>query len=124
MLAAFRRYDWPGNIRQLRNVVRTAMIVGEGPVLSLEGAEFLLTGPLPAPCAAPNEVPGTLRLRELERRAILEALERSQRNQAKAARLLGITDRTLREKLRRYRQAALVPAPAPAEANTVGEAIW
>ena len=45
-----------------------------------------------------------LSLRDVERRAILEALHRTQRNQAKAARMLGITDRTLREKLRRYSQ--------------------
>jgi DNA-binding NtrC family response regulator len=45
----------------------------------------------------------TLKLQELERRAILEALRRTKSHQAKAADLLGITDRTLREKLRRYR---------------------
>jgi DNA-binding NtrC family response regulator len=55
-------------------------------------------------------------LPELERHAIFEALRRTQSNQAKAARLLGITDRTLREKLRRYRQDGYQ--------QTVGEGRW
>ena len=130
-LEVLARCDWPGNIRQLRNVVRTALVMGSGPVLSLDDAPFLideLTQVHPQGAAATRPVgqkacsaadlptidelgagragspPTTLSLQELERRAILEALDRSQRNQAKAARLLGITDRTLREKLRRYRE--------------------
>ena len=101
MLELFAACPWPGNVRQLRNVVRTALILGEGPVLSLGAMEALVSelsgrehdGPLAS---------GDLSLREVERLAILEALRRTQRNQAKAARMLGITDRTLREKLRRY----------------------
>jgi len=99
MLEQFARHPWPGNVRQLRNVVRAALILGSGPTLSLEGAARALAdvGPVessPAP---------SLSLQELERRAIFEALRRTKSHQAKAARLLGITDRTLREKLRRYR---------------------
>ena len=43
-------------------------------------------------------------LRELERRAVLEAMRRTNSHCARAAELLGITDRTLREKIRRYRR--------------------
>ncbi|MFP4054362.1 MAG: helix-turn-helix domain-containing protein, partial [Phycisphaerae bacterium] len=95
--------DWPGNVRQLRNAVRTALIFGEGPVLSLRDAIHLqeeLTG-----VATSDEEDGrVLPLREMERQAIFEALRMTNSHQAKAARLLGITDRTLREKLRRYRR--------------------
>ena len=101
MVDLFNRYDWPGNVRQLRNVVRGALIMGEGTVLSLDGA--------PSVAAelqqAREPTTSTLQLREIERRTILEALRRTERNQTKAAQLLGISDRTLREKLRRYRQA-------------------
>ena len=112
MVELFHKCEWPGNIRQLRNIVRTALIFGEGSTLSLCDipllqAELRETGKIQ---------PVTLRLQELERRAILEALRRTSRNQAKAAQLLGITDRTLREKLRRYRQAD--------ESQTTGEAKW
>ena len=102
LVEAFARHPWPGNVRQLRNVVRAAMVLGQGPTLTLDDlgelkAELLASGK--SPQAGP-----TLELQEMERRTILEALDRTRSNQAKAARLLGITDRTLREKLRRYRQ--------------------
>lgn len=106
MLEAFRRYHWPGNVRQLRSVVRTALILGEGSTLSLEAVPALpkeielLSG---RPCEPAME-DLTLSLRDLERQAILEAMRRTDSHQAKAARLLGITDRTLREKLRKYQQ--------------------
>jgi DNA-binding NtrC family response regulator len=108
-MAVFARYPWPGNVRQLRSVVRMALILGQGPVLSLSDAASLereMTEPAPASSAPAAAAEATLQLRELERQAVYEALRRTQRNQVKAARLLGITDRTLREKLRRYREEA------------------
>jgi len=98
MLDALRQRQWPGNVRELRNVVRTALVLGEGATLSL-GACRLAETPAPR-----MDDLSTLRLGEVERHAILEALRRTKSHQAKAARLLGITDRTLREKLRRYRR--------------------
>ena len=107
MLKLFGEYHWPGNVRQLRNDVRTALILGDGPVLSLDNAPMIeveLTSP-----AAPAT--GGTSLHDLERRAILETLRRTQSHQAKAARILGISDRTLREKLRKYREeGTLQPA--------------
>ncbi len=100
MLEFFNRYDWPGNVRQLRNVVRSALLFGEGPVLLLDENSSIRAELEQNQSPAPP----TLRLRELERLAIIEALRRTQLNQAKAACLLGITDRTLREKIRRYDQ--------------------
>jgi len=100
MLKLFDEYAWPGNVRQLRNVVRTALILGRGPTLSLDGAPQLL-GELQS---SPTDRTGSLLLHDLERQAILEALRRTDSHQTKAARLLGITDRTLREKIRRYRR--------------------
>jgi len=143
VIEAFEQCSWPGNVRQLRNIVRTALVLGSGPVLSLEGVvpnleaqlgygEHNLASPLPREAsprpqargpaqthpATPNE---SLRLDQVERRAILEALRRTESHQAKAARLLGITDRTLREKLRRYRQEQ----PAPSQARRqAGEGQW
>jgi two-component system response regulator HydG/two-component system response regulator AtoC len=101
MLAEFAGFAWPGNVRQLRNIVRSAVLLGSGPVLSLAGIEPLWAE-MKTERIAREE---TLRLRELEKQAIFEALRRTDRHYAKAAELLGITDRTLREKLRRYRQS-------------------
>jgi two-component system response regulator HydG len=106
MMDRLHRYHWPGNIRELRNVIRTALILGDGPTLALDPSQ-ILCGPLGPMQAADNPV---LSLQEVERQAILEALRRTSRNQVKAATLLGITDRTLREKLRKYRQDGLVEA--------------
>ncbi|MCX5684035.1 MAG: sigma-54 dependent transcriptional regulator [Planctomycetota bacterium] len=109
MMELLRHHHWPGNVRQLRNVVRTALVMGEGPVLSLAGVPWMQ-----AELRAAAEVPApvSVSLREVERRAILEAMRLTGSHQAKAARLLGITDRTLREKLRRYRQESPVEAEA------------
>jgi DNA-binding NtrC family response regulator len=76
------------------------LILGEGEALALHSSQVLS----PVPSAQDRVDSDSLRLQELERRAIFEALRRTKSHQAKAADLLGITDRTLREKLRRYRQ--------------------
>ena len=116
MMGLFERCLWPGNVRQLRNVVRTALVLGSGPRLSLEGAAGLADELAPAPTEW--ALGSALSLDELERQAILEALRRTNRHQVKAARLLGITDRTLREKLRRYRQDGLKEAAIEAAGET------
>jgi len=101
MMERFYQCDWPGNVRQLRNVVRTALIFGSGEVLSLAEAPWLLADLAPS---GDGPRPTSLRPRDVERRTIREALRITDSHQAKAAELLGITDRTLREKLRRYRR--------------------
>ncbi|MEI7835171.1 MAG: sigma-54 dependent transcriptional regulator [Planctomycetota bacterium] len=100
MLKLLADYHWPGNVRQLRNLVRAALIFGKGPVLSLRETPSLEQELR----RGTGEQGMTLRLEELERQAVMEALRRTSRNQVKAAELLGISDRTLRDKLRRYRQ--------------------
>ncbi len=111
MMDLFDRYDWPGNVRQLRNVVRTALILGEGDTLSLAEAPWLR-----AELEMPRAGRSSLRLREVEKETILKALEVTGRHQARAAELLGITDRTLRDKLRRYREEDEKEDPAAGEA--------
>lgn len=102
MMRLFYQYDWPGNVRQLRNMVRTGLILGSNEVLSLAEAPWLRVEL--ASGATDRAEASSLCLRDVERRTILKALRVTESNQARAARLLGITDRTLREKLRRYRQ--------------------
>jgi DNA-binding NtrC family response regulator len=113
MMDIFAKYHWPGNIRQLRNVVLTSLILGTGQRLSLADVSWLFDELQPLPqehnLSVDNEktsVSGLvgLPLQQVERQAILDTLQHTSGNQTKAAKILGISDRTLREKVRRYRQ--------------------
>jgi len=119
MMEIFANYDWPGNIRQLRNVVRTSLILGVGQTLSLADVSWLFDElqPLPQGKNITDEVRqleqlnspqtaglGGMPLKQVERRAILETLRQTEGNQTKAAKVLGISDRTLRDKIHRYRR--------------------
>ena len=123
MMDIFAKYYWPGNVRQLRNVVLTSLILGVGQTLSLADVSWLFDELQPLPEIADsgqrtadsklNAEPHTLNansglggvpLVQVEQRAILDTLRQTAGNQTKAARLLGISDRTLRGKIRRYRQ--------------------
>jgi two-component system response regulator FlrC len=129
MMEIFANYHWPGNIRQLRNVVRTCLILGMGPVLSLADVSWLFDelqpitqkgcnnnilysdDPLGDDGMENDSSLGGLPLEQVERRAIIETLRQNGGNQAKAAKVLGISDRTLRERIHRYRkEGCLQPA--------------
>ena len=113
-LDILQAYCWPGNIRQLRNVIRTAMILGSGPILSIMQVPWLLrelrmdigivTEPQPHYDLAGRP------LDELERQAIIATLDREDGNRTRAARVLGISDRTLREKVKKYNCSAPLSA--------------
>jgi len=107
-----QRFGWPGNVRELANSIERAVILCRGNVL-LPGAfdDQLrdVDGPVALPAAAvPNVAqagdpavaePLPFDLDELERRAIVRALEATGGNRTRAAKLLGISERTLRNKL-------------------------
>ncbi|MHC4635482.1 MAG: sigma-54-dependent transcriptional regulator [Planctomycetota bacterium] len=113
MMNIFAEYHWPGNIRQLRNVVLTSLILGTGPVLSLADVSWLFDELQPLTqenhlSISNGRTPASglagLPLAQVERQTILDTLMSTSGNQTKAAKILGISDRTLREKIRRYRQ--------------------
>ena len=120
MMGIFTKYHWPGNIRQLRNVVRTSLILGVGETLSLADVSWLFDELQPLPqennlssgnCQSSISGLGGVPLVQIEQRAILDTLRQTAGNQTKAAKVLGISDRTLRDKIRRYRQqGCLQPA--------------
>jgi transcriptional regulator with PAS, ATPase and Fis domain len=96
------RYPWPGNIRELRNVIERGMILAEGefieprhlpPTLVARGEETLPTVTLS---------PGTT-VDEAERRLILLTLEHTRNNKTRAAEILGISLKTLHNKLNRMK---------------------
>jgi DNA-binding NtrC family response regulator len=97
---ALRRYDWPGNVRELRNVVERAVILCSGGMIT---AAHLAADLVQRGLAPPSSPVGPgLTLAEAERRYVLHALERHAGSRREAARSLGISERTLRGKLRAH----------------------
>ena len=98
-LAALRRYAWPGNVRELSNILLRALLWSSGP---LDGAA--ITALLSAD-TTPDELrlPIGTSLADAERALILATL-RVSRNKQATAKQLGITRRTLYQKLARYEQ--------------------
>ncbi|MET0553432.1 MAG: sigma-54 dependent transcriptional regulator, partial [Vicinamibacteria bacterium] len=107
-LAMLVAYDWPGNVRELESVIERALLLGEG--------EAIVPGDLPASVRARAETPRAslgleipdegIDLDALEESLMLKALEKAGGNVSQAARLLGLSRRTLQ-----YRMAKLQGAP-------------
>ncbi len=97
-------YSWPGNVRELRNAVVRSAILARGTLILPEDLPETLRQSLPPAEGAPADE-GTVLVGDMEaiqKRAILEALEKTGGNKTKAAKLLGISRRTLIYKLRSY----------------------
>lgn len=94
----FKSYPWPGNVRQLKNVLTKAALGSRGSVLLLEEIESALSD-LPGEPVA-SSVPRTLE--EIEKEHILDSLARTGGNLSAAARALGLSRPTLRKRLKRY----------------------
>ena len=106
-LDQLRMTDWPGNVRQLENAVRSATAAAGSGIVSVRHLDAGLgedVSGLAVAGSAPVGVinPAGLTLRELEQRAIEQALEVSGGNRSQAARQLGIDRSTLRRKMKDF----------------------
>ena len=90
----FMGYDWPGNIREVRNVVERAMVVAQGPQIQAEDISF----PFPS-TVTPS---GGASLEEVERDQILKILNQTKGNIAQAAEILKISRLTIYNKIEKY----------------------
>jgi len=100
-LAALAGYAWPGNVRELRHAVEQAVVVSAGADIAVEHLPVeIQERHAPASPAATGGLKGELD--EVERRRIVEALERCSGNQTRAADLLGMPRRTFVKRLDAY----------------------
>jgi len=96
-LARLQAYNWPGNIRELENIIERALILSEGNTLPLDEAFDLNI--------TPNERPGGRTIREVELEMMQSALEDCQwviEGHGGAAKRLGVAPSTLRERIKKY----------------------
>ncbi|BCS88472.1 sigma-54 dependent transcriptional regulator [Pseudodesulfovibrio sediminis] len=113
-------YGWPGNVRELQNLMeRAVLLAGEGPIqtrhflmgdeqwtpddLGQVDADQQAASEAAAP-SSPDEALSVMPLHEMEKRLILKSLEETTGNRTRAAELLGISVRTLRNKLNEYKK--------------------
>jgi transcriptional regulator with PAS, ATPase and Fis domain len=96
-LGALRRYAWPGNVRELRNVVIKAAILAQNSEIRRSDLPLAIQNPASQPELLPPS-----NLGGMERRMILQVLEQTGGHHQKAAKLLGISRRTLSRKLKLY----------------------
>ncbi len=96
------KYDYPGNVRELENIMERAVVIARDELIALEDLPFrdLDDGGLPGR----KSEAGILRqsIEELEQKMILEAMDKAGDHQTKAADALGISERMLRYKLKKY----------------------
>jgi len=90
-LKRISEYDWPGNVRELSNTLERAVLIAEGDEIRPEDLALEHTA-----------IPAAGRLKDMERQAIIQALEETGGNRKQAARLLGISLRTLQYRLKEF----------------------
>jgi DNA-binding NtrC family response regulator len=116
--AALERHSWPGNVRELRNVLERAVILaGEGSIEMRHLPAFLQARPAASPDAPPPSAAGAgaaapdpegvrfsigTTVEEAEKGLILRTLEHTRNNKTRAAEILGISLKTLHNKLKEY----------------------
>ena len=118
VLNMFHNYSWPGNVRELRNTLERAVIVCDGAVIE---TKHLPPGFGQTPVRISPEDPDAVRLgvgttvEEAEKLLILKTLEATNNNKTRAAEILGISLKTLHNKLKEYGSATADAAMAKEE---------
>ncbi|MHC4122066.1 MAG: sigma-54-dependent transcriptional regulator [Planctomycetota bacterium] len=95
-------YDWPGNIRQLRNCIRTMVVMCDRNKLDVQDISPEIHQPRQLPGSKTTGDLAGVSLNELEKQAIIDTLNKTNNNREKAARILGIGERTLYRKIKEY----------------------
>ena len=134
-------HPWPGNVRELENAIHRAVLLAEGSMIAPDAIELMtpasvaaMAAPITAamsevapppmpqapaamPAAASRSSSGMVgrRMEDVEQELILETLSHCLGNRTRAAEMLGISIRTLRNKLHEYRAAGVSVPPIPGQ---------
>ena len=99
-----QRHRWPGNIRELENTIERAVLMGTGAEIAPQ--DMILDGDdATADCSASAHIRAGVTVRDMERKLIITTLQAVNESRSQAAEMLGISIRTLRNKLKEYREA-------------------
>jgi DNA-binding NtrC family response regulator len=99
LAAQMERHDWPGNVRELENLVRRALALASGTVLGVQSLDASGTA---AREQGSDAVRSGVTLQNMERQLLAKTLEATGGNRTRAAELLGVSLRTVRNKIREY----------------------
>jgi two-component system, NtrC family, response regulator AtoC len=106
-LEKMKMWTWPGNIRELENVLERAVILSENSIVQADHVAIESTETAKESSEESAGFTG-LTLSQVEQKLILQTLQMTEQNRTRAAEILGISIRTLRNKINEYRQAGLV----------------
>ncbi len=113
-IAVLKTHNWPGNVRELENTMHRAVLLSSGDEIGPDAFDFAGAGNLGSTTAAGSQVGRTVA--DVERDLIIDTLKHTIGNRTHAAKILGISIRTLRNKLNAYVQEGVsVPAPGVGE---------
>lgn len=98
-----RAWNWPGNLRELENVMERAVVLAKNSIIGPESIQFEAVTEEMALDFAPG-----MSLSEVEKRLIIQTLELTAQNRTRAAQMLGISIRTLRNKLNEYKEEGVL----------------
>ncbi|MCX7626179.1 MAG: sigma-54 dependent transcriptional regulator [Candidatus Sumerlaeaceae bacterium] len=107
-LARLMRYDYPGNVRELENAIEHAVVLSDSETITVEDLPLQIQNAEWERMIFPTPDSDAMSLEELEKRALLAALEKTNYNITRAAAHLGITRRTLGYRIKKYGLETLV----------------
>jgi len=102
VMATFSNYDWPGNIRELENVMERMVVMSETDSLSLDQVPSEIRGVVSTTKASGLKATIETLSQVTEKQMIIDALNKMNQNRTRAAKLLGISRRTLQNKIKEY----------------------
>ena len=108
VMEVFRQYSWPGNVRELRNTLERALVVCAGDVIGRKDLAADFGRALATAAGDPLRLRAGLTVEEAEFHLIQETLTFTQNNKTRAAELLGISLKTLHNKIKEYQTRSLV----------------